>query len=402
MKCIYCGEELQDNSVYCSHCGKSVQIVPDYNVYDDDYLKQILEEENRKRPIVRRAVSKSSNGNSSSPETPKNPKEQKAMQMKIIAGVIGTVCVLIFALLILGAAIRTNHNNSYEYQVELAEKAYRSGNPDKAIEYYKKALDLDKNSIEAKLALAGIYMEQRDFEMALVLYQEVITADKKNREAFKNLIAIYEKQDNTEAVMSLSKVADESIKDLFADYMVLSPSFSLEEGIFKSAQVLQLISVDGDLIFYTLDGSDPVAHGTAYSSPIDLKEHDKTYIVKAVCMNKKKIYSQVVTREYRIEIPAPDMPIVSPDGGDFGVETTVTITVPNGCSAYYTWDGSIPNVSSRLYTQPILIPEGNNILSVIIVDNNTKLCSDVYKGNFIYYSENYEDVEPEDIEEKEE
>ena len=39
MKCIYCGEELGDNSVFCSKCGKAVQIVPDYNMYDDDYLK---------------------------------------------------------------------------------------------------------------------------------------------------------------------------------------------------------------------------------------------------------------------------------------------------------------------------------------------------------------------------
>ena len=42
MKCIYCGEELKEGSLYCPKCGKAVQIVPDYNIYDDDYLNQVL------------------------------------------------------------------------------------------------------------------------------------------------------------------------------------------------------------------------------------------------------------------------------------------------------------------------------------------------------------------------
>ena len=44
MKCIYCGSELKEGSLFCSHCGKEVQIVPVYNIYDDDYLKALLTE----------------------------------------------------------------------------------------------------------------------------------------------------------------------------------------------------------------------------------------------------------------------------------------------------------------------------------------------------------------------
>lgn len=61
------------------------------------------------------------------------------------------------------------------------------------------------------------------------------------------------------------------------------------------------------------------------------------------------------------------------------METSVTVTVPGGCSAYYTWDGSTPTAASQRYTQPIKVPEGNNILSVVIIDHTTKLCSDVYR-----------------------
>ena len=41
MKCIYCGNELKEGSLFCPYCGKEVQIVPDYNIYDDDYDEQL-------------------------------------------------------------------------------------------------------------------------------------------------------------------------------------------------------------------------------------------------------------------------------------------------------------------------------------------------------------------------
>ena len=41
------------------------------------------------------------------------------------------------------------------------------------------------------------------------------------------------------------------------------------------------------------------------------------------------------------------------------------------------------------------------MLSVIIIDNNTQLCSDIYRGNFVFYVEDGEgedlsDVQPEE------
>jgi tetratricopeptide (TPR) repeat protein len=392
MKCIYCGEELKEGSLFCSHCGKAAQIVPDYNVYEDDYLKQVLAEENSSvkpdHPLPNNA---SGSAEPAGARQEKNAREQKKKQTKIILCVVGIVCVLVFALLVLGAAIRTNHANSFDYQVELAQKAYDKGDLEQAIAYYENALALDNKNVDVRLTLAGIYMEQKDYDSALVLYQEVLRIDKENREATKNLIAIYEEQENVDAILALQNAVDDSLLDLFADYVVSVPEFSLEEGTFEEEQTLQLSSDKGYHIYYTLDGTDPVTKGTVYTSPIELTENNKVYTVKAVCMNDKQIYSDVVSRTYQIDIPAPDTPIVTPDGGDFGVETTVTITVPDGCSAYYTWDGTTPDGSSNRYSEPIMIPEGNNILAVIIYDNKTKLFSDVYRGNFVYYAEDYSD-----------
>ena len=49
MKCAHCGNEIPPGSVYCKHCGKAAQIVPDYNLLEDDVLPQILEEKEKKR-----------------------------------------------------------------------------------------------------------------------------------------------------------------------------------------------------------------------------------------------------------------------------------------------------------------------------------------------------------------
>jgi tetratricopeptide (TPR) repeat protein len=403
MKCIYCGEELQEGSLFCSHCGKAAQIVPDYNVYDDDYLNQVLTEEQSESVQPQTKPQTESVPQDAVAKPPRNKKQQKKLQIKIIVSVIAIVCVLIFALLVLGAAIRSNHANSYDYQVEQAQKAYERGDLDSAIEAYENALALRPDDIEVRLLLAKLYREKKNDDAALVLYQEVLRKDKKNREAAKNLIAIYDERENMDAILALSTSLDDSLQDLFEEYLVTTPLFSLESGTYDAVQSVLLSSASGYQIYYTLDGSDPSIRGMVYTAPIELTENGKTYTIKAVCMNEKKIYSDVEERTYTINIPAPDMPIVTPDGGDFGAETNVTITVPDGCTAYYTWDGTTPNTGSTRYTGPFPIPEGNNVLAVIIIDNSTYLSSEVYKGNFVYYVDDYtqddiDDDMPEDNE----
>ena len=45
MKCAKCGAELKVGCIYCSVCGQEAQIVPDYSILEDDYLRALLEEE---------------------------------------------------------------------------------------------------------------------------------------------------------------------------------------------------------------------------------------------------------------------------------------------------------------------------------------------------------------------
>ena len=101
----------------------------------------------------------------------------------------------------------------------------------------------------------------------------------------------------------------------------------------------------------------------------------------------------MVEKNYILELKAPDKPVVTllyaDADGNITEQSRIEITVPENCSAYYSWDESTPDPSSAdKYYNPISIPEGNNILTVIIVDEKTKLESDIYRGNFVYQQQN--------------
>ena len=169
--------------------------------------------------------------------------------------------------------------------------------------------------------------------------------------------------------------------------MVVPPTFSVDEGTYEEYQIISLSAAKGCEIYYTTDGSDPVKKGKLYTSSIDLEELEEadSYVISAVCKNQKGIYSDSVTKKYKIDLQAPDMPEVSPDGGSFTTATTVTITIPEGCVAYYTWDGTEPSINSEQYSAMIEVPEGDHILSVVLMDQKTELFSNVYRGHFSYY-----------------
>ena len=92
----------------------------------------------------------------------------------------------------------------------------------------------------------------------------------------------------------------------------------------------------------------------------------------------------MATAQYHVEENPPSYPSVSPDGGEIWGETYVTITAEENCSIYYTWDGSDPTEASAKYMEPLLVPEGNNVLSVLVVNDKNGLSSEIYRSNFIY------------------
>ncbi len=375
MVCSKCGTELKEGCLFCPVCGTEVVIVPDEDVLEDDYLKAILT--NNRMP-----------DESGADDFKKKERERKAKSRRML---IDGILLAILALLIVAAIVlyfgyktKQEHAVSYDYQVAKAQEAYMNGHIADAITYYKNAIALNEGEVDLRVRLASIYMNLAEYSQAQVLYLEILQIDPSNLESYKNLIFIYEKREDVDSILALADtVTDPDILDVFSDYLVNDPIFSEESGVYENYLELELFS-NGEDIYYTTDNSDPVLYGKLYTEPI-VYTSAGTYIIRAVCVNGKNIYSNEITKQYKIYVPTPKAPVITPDGGEFGEPATVTISVPEGCSAYYTWDGSDPDLSSEMYVEPIPIPEGNNVLSVISVNNRTQRTSSIYRQYFKYY-----------------
>lgn len=384
MKCIKCGAEVKSEFKICPYCGEPIQMVPDYSVYDEEDINVILEEtknvesKNNKAYIKEQKEKKDRAKKKAIEEARK--KKARTQKILIISAIIGLIVVIAVVV----SSVKNMNNSSYDYQMKQADSAMFKGDIDQAEDYYLKALELSPNDIKVKLELADLYVVKEDYKKAIEYLDQVIKKDSSNLDAYKLYYQIYSKEDNADAIMELiDGVTDTKILAIFGDYVVNNPTLSVEGGEYTEAVKLTLRAKKGLEIYYTLDGTNPKEKGEKYTDTIVLEEEGK-HTVKAVTKNAAGYYSNIVTETYKITFETPDAPVVNPDGGTYTTPTYVYITVPKGCTAYYTWDGTNPTVNSNVYTSPLLIPDGYNVLSVIIVNDKSNLESPVYRGAFEY------------------
>lgn len=384
MKCIKCGAEVKSEFKICPYCGEPIQMVPDYSIYDEDDINFILEEtkdvqSTKNKAYIKEQKEKKEMEKRKAAVMAKRQK-QRNMMMLIIAAIVAIV------LIIVGAVIMVNKSNasSYSYQMKEADSAMFKGKIAVAEEHYLNALSISPEDIDVRLSLADLYVKKGDNKTALKYLDEVIQRDESSIDAYKIYYRIYTKDNDIDAIQELlSDVTDNKILDIFSEYVIDTPTLSEKDGLFTSAFDLKITAKKGLEIYYTLDGSDPRDMGTLYVQPIEFIEAGE-HVVKAVTKNKDGNYSDVVTGEYEIEFAAPEMPAINPNGGTFTTTTYIYITVPKGCTAYYTWDRTDPTINSGVYTSPLLVPEGYNVLSVMIIDDNSGLQSEIYRGAFEY------------------
>lgn len=380
MYCIHCGAEIKAEDVNCPYCGKALQMVPDYSIYDEDDINVILENTIDVQPAMKTKEESISQKQSRKPA--------KKMNTKSIIILAIVLCVILLGVGI-GIKLFVDYQNdhSYEYQMKAGDEAFFKDKFDVAESYYLQALSLSPNDIKVRLKLADVYFEKGTVEDGILLLNEVIALDATNFDAYKKLFELYESQGNTDAILSLKEnVTDTKILKLFEDYLVKPPTINIDSGTYSDALKIMLTADKGVQIFYTIDGTNPITHGILYTDTIVISKSGMNTL-KVVAMNTNGVYSDVISSTYVIKYNAPADPEVTPNGGVFDVPTYVYINVPEGCSAYYTWDRSDPTTMSSKYVSPLLIPGGYNILSVIIINDTTGLTSGIYRGVFEYITE---------------
>ena len=102
----------------------------------------------------------------------------------------------------------------------------------------------------------------------------------------------------------------------------------------------------------------------------------------------KGIPSGVISQTYTIEFPIADAPAVTPSTGRYTDPHKITITVPDGYTAYYTTDGSEPTASSEKYTGPIDMPANTTTtFNAVLINNRNVKATEVTTRSYITTAE---------------
>ncbi len=378
MKCANCGAELKVGCIYCSACGHEAQIVSDYNVLEDDYLKALLEEENEEK----KPQKKPQTGAGSKKKKPAKKQKKKIYWFPIVLAII-VVCVIVALVIVM--TIRKQRENSFDYQYSQGILAEKNRDYTKAVTYLRRALELDEGNTDVMMMLAEIYEITDDDSLEENMLLQILKLESQNEAAYEMLIALYDSQKKYTKILELNeKLKDTDLTKLFDNYVITSPEFSEKEGTYHEEMTVALTADSGCTIYYTLGDMDPTANGRVYDGPISLKEGETE--IRAVAKDERGFYSEMVTAKYKIEFVAPNPPTVSPNSGSYTTPQMITVSIPEDSVVYYTWDGTSPTESSARYEGPLEMPEGNNVLALLAV-NSHGLSSRVVKFNYIYLSE---------------
>lgn len=262
--------------------------------------------------------------------------------------------------------------------------ALQNSNYTSAENYFNRAIIKDKSKAEAYTGLANIYVAQDDLDSAESVYLNALETQPSNVNLYKAAVKFYEKTEQPNKISDLLQdCEDKNVLSAMNDYVSSAPEFSLKEGTYDEVQQVTLTSATGGTIYYTTDGSDPTESSTEYKEAVLLQSEGDTEI-RAIAVNKKGIPSAVSSAKYSIEFPLVDAPAVSPSTGQYSTATQITITVPDGYTAYYTMDGSTPTASSEKYTDPIDMPENSQTtFSAILVNDKNGKATEVTTRNYI-------------------
>ena len=382
MICNSCGKEIEAGRVYCPYCGKEIQLVPNYNVLEEELLSKIVEDPDMDRSFAEGVYKQTETNEEKQPAKPA-PAPVKKSHNKFI---ISMLCILTVAAVGIAGLAYYFSTNSFEHKLAAATSAEESSSYTRAYTLYKEAYDMKPDSFEALYGLGRACYYIKDYDSAADYLSQALELEPASVEIYSYLLDSYKALEDADSIAALAKDApNDKIADLIRQYVVTPPEFSLEGGEYTDTVTVYLSGDDNCQIFYTTNGKDPTLSGKLFSGPITIQEG--TTVLSAVCLRNDGEYSQVASQEYVISYSGPSMPEVDPGEGTFDSPVTITVAVPAGGQAYYSWDGSDPSDGGILYKDGIPIISGDSILSVVVFDKKGNK-SPVYRGTYHYYPAN--------------
>ena len=375
MKCSYCGAPIEKGRVFCLNCGEEVQWVPEYHPIGSYRMNRdergSIPEENRYQQIDPRK-------NEGAGETEKPKKKRKP----VFAGFL-ILLVVLCALLGFKCYMDHKNYNSYDYQFNMAETSYSNHEYDTALEFIERAVVLVPENEDAYTLKSQILYKLGDVKSAEQILLDVVEKNPDSAAAYGQLIHIYEEQGDYESLKTLiAGISDDKVRERYRIYQPVDVSVSMDPGEYEELITVELYT-EGDQkcsIYYTLDGSDPMLMQNLYKTGITLEEGVTS--IRAVAVNEKNIVGEIASYTYEIELPSPEVPVITPTSGEYDqtTRTPITVEVPYGCTAYYSFDEK-PTTESSVYSGSVEMPEGEHTFYVILVNEYGKAS---YPGSATY------------------
>lgn len=368
MICKKCGATVPEGSVYCNACGAEIQIVPEYSILENDILDSYIgvtlrvPEETEEDPKKKK------------PQKPVNYSGRFYRNIAITVAVVAVLVVIVSVFVWRYASARRLEDSSYDFQMAEAIRYYEARDYEMAVAHFDKALVVSPDDPQVLIYLARCYENLGELSAAANIYRSLIDLDPDQLSYYEDLVRIYEAEGDYDKIRTLFGLSeDESITAFLNEYAVEAPTFSLSPGTYYEDIEISIEGADMSIIYYTTDGSDPIGNGLIYNESIKF-EGEGRYLLKAVSQNTMNLYSNVAEAEYVIKYETPDRPTVSLPSGVYQGPQVITVTVPEGCSAYYTLDGTTPTVRSFRYETPIVLPGvGEYVISLVTISSHGKV-----------------------------
>jgi hypothetical protein len=204
----------------------------------------------------------------------------------------------------------------------------------------------------------------------------------------ENLIKRYEDLGLPGIIPDFGKFIDSDGDGVINSHETSNPVFSLLSGTYiNDTSVSISVSIEGAYIYYTLDGSDPDTASLVYQNPIIIAGDSTHIILKAIAKHPDLDQSEIITADYLISYPVIRPYFFPASSGSYSHDLSIAIHCEINSNIYYTTDGTVPDIHSTRYQQPVDFFGDGNAITISAIAIKQGYHSEVVTNN---YSINYD------------
>ncbi len=359
MICPKCKALIEEDKLYCDHCGYEVNIVPVFEpeVYENvqktlQDIGEDIEETPELPPNFRMDdVEIEDDDRGDRPSLldlffRKGRSRNGTFVRKLIA-------VLIFLLMIGGVAFLVRYlfkpekKQSFDSHYQMAMSYAEQGRYEQAIVELEQAIAADSSRTDARIKCADYYMMLGKEDSAVNLYLELVDDPEKGEAISLRIAEYYLKQkDYAKLNRFLLGSQYEGLRMDYNEYIALAPQFNLPEGTYEKYLEISLTANSNGRIFYTLDGSVPSYDSYEYTDAEKIQLRIGIHTVTAIFVNEYGQVSEPAVARYVVDARNMDAPGVNVTGGDYSSPEYLFVTHQAGSTVYYTTDGTDPSLEN--------------------------------------------------------